>query len=137
MKHLYLVGVAALLGLAACAVTLDMPEPDEGRTLFVENCAICHGVGGKGNGELADDLSPKPADLTMISARNKGLFPRTKVLSIIDGYTRMQSDGENMPEFGLLLDGDTIPLEVDDSDQQSPVPRPLAALVVYLESIQL
>lgn len=136
MKHLYLVGVAALLGLASCAVTLDMPEPDEGRALFVENCAICHGADGKGNGELADDLSPKPADLTMISARNKGRFPRTKVLSIIDGYTRMQSDGENMPEFGLLLDGDTIPLEVDDSDQQSPVPRPLAALVVYLESIQ-
>ena len=127
---------AATMGMAvvaACAVT-DMPEPDEGRALYVENCALCHGPAGRGNGEIAAGLSPKPTDLTRISARNGGAFPRAQVLSQIDGYTR-QAPQEEMPEFGLLLRGDTVPVDVGDG-QMSPVPRPLAALMVYLESIQ-
>ena len=38
-------------------------------------------------------------------------------------------------EFGLLLRGETVPVDVGDG-QFTPVPRPLAALMVYLESIQ-
>jgi hypothetical protein len=40
-----------------------------------------------------------------------------------------------MPEFGLLLEGDTVPVDVGDG-VFTPTPRPLAALLVYLESIQ-
>ena len=119
--------------LAACAVT-DMPEPDEGRALFTENCAMCHGPAGRGDGELAAGLDPVPPDLTTIAARNEGAFPRAHVLSVIDGYTRMDP-AEDMPEFGLLLRGETVPVDVGDG-QFTPVPRPLAALMVYLESIQ-
>ncbi|SDN45544.1 Cytochrome c [Lutimaribacter pacificus] len=119
--------------LAACAVT-DMPEPDEGRALFTENCAMCHGPAGRGDGELAAGLDPAPPDLTTIAARNEGAFPRAHVLSVIDGYTRMDP-AEDMPEFGLLLRGPTVPVDVGDG-QFTPVPRPLAALMVYLESIQ-
>lgn len=127
---------AAILGcvtVAACAVE-DMPEPDEGRALFAENCAMCHGASGRGDGELAAGLDPAPSDLTTIAARNGGAFPRAHVLSVIDGYTRMDP-AEDMPEFGLLLRGETVPVDVGDG-QFTPVPRPLAALMVYLETIQ-
>ncbi len=127
---------AAVLGgvlLAACAVE-DMPEPDEGRALFVENCAMCHGASGRGDGEIAAGLRPRPADLTTIAARNGGAFPRAQVLSKIDGYARSDPQ-QDMPEFGLLLRGDTVPVDVGDG-QLTPVPRPLAALMTYLESIQ-
>ncbi|SDI69542.1 c-type cytochrome [Lutimaribacter saemankumensis] len=127
---------AAVLGgvlLAACAVE-DMPEPDEGRALFVENCAMCHGASGRGDGEIAAGLRPRPADLTTIAARNGGAFPRAQVLSKIDGYARSDPQ-QDMPEFGLLLRGDTVPVDVGDG-QFTPVPRPLAALMTYLESIQ-
>lgn len=127
---------AAVLGgvlLAACAVE-DMPEPDEGRALFVENCAMCHGASGRGDGEIAAGLRPRPADLTTIAARNGGAFPRAQVLSKIDGYARSDPQ-QDMPEFGLLLRGDTLPVDVGDG-QLTPVPRPLAALMTYLESIQ-
>lgn len=43
--------------------------------------------------------------------------------------------GKEMPEFGALLEGDTVPVDVGDG-VLTPTPRPLAALLAYLESIQ-
>ena len=34
-----------------------------GKTLFQENCASCHGIGGQGDGGAATALSPAPANL--------------------------------------------------------------------------
>jgi hypothetical protein len=64
-----------------------------------------------------------------------GEFPRAHVLSVIDGYDRTGLPGKDMPEFGLLLEGDTVPVDVGDG-VLTPTPRPLAALMAYLESIQ-
>ncbi len=36
-----------------------------GRQVFLQNCATCHGVDGKGDGPAAANLNPKPADLTV------------------------------------------------------------------------
>lgn len=132
-------GIACgMLVLAGCMMR-NMPEPDEGAALFATNCTMCHGPAGRGDGALAAEMRAdqgrKPADLTTISARNKGVFPRAEVLSYIDGYTRGRLDARNMPEFGLLLEGPTVPVDAGDG-VMSPVPRPLAALMIYLESIQ-
>jgi putative copper resistance protein D len=35
-----------------------------GRLLYQDSCAICHGIGGYGDGPAAEDQNPKPADLT-------------------------------------------------------------------------
>jgi mono/diheme cytochrome c family protein len=111
-----------------------MPEPVEGQIVFDQNCAICHGPSGQGDGLIASNLEVAPPDLTRITFRAQDVFPRTQVLSVIDGYTR-KSPEEDMPEFGLLLQGETVPVVLEDGTL-SPVPRPLAALLVYLESIQ-
>ena len=126
--------IATLVLFAACVPT-DMPEPPEGRALYDANCAICHGASGRGDGEFAEGLSPAPADLTTLATRNNGTFPTIDVLSTIDGYTRMESADQNMPEFGLLLRGDTVPVDTGDGTL-TPTPRPLAALLAYLQSIQ-
>jgi len=53
---------------ATPGLTLTNPFlPDEqslaiGQKLFVENCAVCHGEQGRGNGPAAAQLSPKPPD---------------------------------------------------------------------------
>jgi len=120
------------VGLVACA-HVSMPEPPEGRALYVENCASCHGPQGTGDGPWAEMIEPAPADLTRLS--EEGKFDRARVLSIIDGYDRTGLPGHEMPEFGALLQGDTVPLDVGDG-RMTPTPRPLAALLVYLESIQ-
>ncbi|WP_258523617.1 cytochrome c [Roseovarius sp. TE539] len=113
--------------------TVSMPEPSEGQALFAENCAQCHGEDGRGQGPWAAAMNPPPTDLTQLS--ENGEFPRAHVLSVIDGYDRTGLPGKEMPEFGLLLRGDTVPVDVGDG-VMTPTPRPLAALMIYLESIQ-
>ena len=127
-------GLAALAALAACK-TNEMPQASDGRKLYVENCTICHGPAGLGDGPAARGQNPAPKDLTLIEVRNGGVFPRARVLSILDGYTRVDLPGDNMPEFGALLSGDLIPVDVGDG-RQTPTPRKLVALLEYLESIQ-
>jgi hypothetical protein len=78
-------------------------------------------------------MNPAPSDLTQLS--ENGTFPRARVLSTIDGYHRAQVPGQHMPEFGALLKGETVPIDTGDG-VMTPTPRPLAALLSYLESIQ-
>jgi mono/diheme cytochrome c family protein len=132
MKYLTLTALPALALLAACA-TEEMPEAREGEKLFANNCTACHDYRGTGSPELVGGQTAP--DLTQISARNDGEFPVAQVLSQIDGYGRGKVSTEVMPEFGLLLQGDLVPIEVDGT--LTPTPRPLAALLAYLESIQV
>ena len=131
----------ALLLLAACepAATpggsATMPDPGDGRALFVQNCAVCHGDNARGDGPMARAMKKAPKDLTLISVRHGDKFPRAKILSVIDGYARSNLDGPNMPEFGELLKGDLVPFDSGDG-KPTPTPRKLVAILEYLESIQ-
>lgn len=126
-------GLSGLGILGACMQPTAMPEASEGRALYAENCVQCHGASGKGDGPWAKDMQPAPTDLTQLSRQYK--FPRARVLSTIDGYHRAELPGQQMPEFGLLLQGETVPVNTGDG-VMTPTPRPLAALLAYLESIQ-
>ncbi len=48
---------------------LMSPSHAEGRRLFATYCATCHGESGKGDGQNASRLSPRPPDLTASVAR--------------------------------------------------------------------
>jgi len=56
-----------------------------GEAEYLNSCAVCHGVEGKGDGPLSDLLVKRPADLTSISKRNGGRFPYARVIAVIDG----------------------------------------------------
>ncbi|MGD9864609.1 MAG: cytochrome c [Pseudodonghicola sp.] len=129
----FLIAVPVLAVLAACAADemQQMPGPAEGEQIFADNCTACHDYRGEG-GTLAAGV--KAPDLTRIAARNGGEFPRARVLSQIDGYGRGKA-ADVMPEFGSLLEGELVPVEVEGT--MTPTPRPLAALLAYLESIQV
>ena len=45
-------------------VKADATSIAEGQKLYTKYCSECHGDTGKGDGEMAGDLNPKPADLT-------------------------------------------------------------------------
>lgn len=124
-------GLFAVLYLSGCAVN-EMPGPDEGAMLFADNCAACHGYRAEGGELVGGQYAP---ELTGIAARHEGVFPRAQVLSQIDGYGRGKVSAEVMPEFGSLLEGELVPVEIDGT--LTPTPRPLAALLAYLESIQV
>ncbi len=83
--------VGALLAAVVMAVATvahaqeKLQPPDEGKRDFESSCAICHGVGGKGDGSYAPSHELKPPDLTLLTARNRGEFPYARVAEIIDG----------------------------------------------------
>lgn len=130
-----------LTGLAAVAVAVtgcmeaEMPDAREGHRAYEAHCAMCHGAGGRGDGPLAADLSVAPVDLTGLARTAGGTFPVNRVLSYIDGYKRQAPEAVEMPEFGLLLEGPSVPVATG-AGVFTPTPRPLAALLAYLESLQ-
>ena len=122
-----------ILGLiAACTRTDIMPGPAEGEQVFAANCVACHDYRGQGADLSGGGEEP---DLTRIAARRDGAFPRAEILTKIDGYGRGKVSAEIMPAFGALLEGELVPVEIDGV--MTPTPRPLAALLSYLESIQV
>ncbi|MFW2544165.1 c-type cytochrome [Primorskyibacter sp. 2E107] len=135
MMHKIAITLAATAFLAACQDTNVMPEAQDGRALFMQNCAVCHGEDAKGDGPMARGMAKPPKNLTLIKVRNKDSFPRARIMSVIDGYARSDMTGPSMPEFGALLEGDLIPFDSGDGIQ-TPTPRKLVALLEYLESIQ-
>jgi mono/diheme cytochrome c family protein len=119
-----------VLGLAGC---VDAPEPD-GKQLFMDNCASCHGTDATGGGTLSRNLAKAAPDLTTLSVRHGGTFPRDYVMSTIDGLSRAPHFSSDMPEFGAGDMGDTVVVEMDGLG--IPVPRDLLALTAYLERVQ-
>ncbi|MBR9844041.1 MAG: cytochrome c [Rhodobacteraceae bacterium] len=135
MKRGVIFAMVGAVGLVLACTAYEMPEHREGAAIYEQNCAMCHGSDGRGDGEVAAGMSPAPADLTVLARSNGGAFPVSRVLSQVDGYLKGDMAGDDMPEFGVLLEGDLVPVETDDGIM-TPTPRPLAALLAYLETIQ-
>lgn len=124
--------VVAGLALAGC-VPKDQETPDPKQD-FADFCAACHGAGGKGDGVAAAGLKKKPADLTVLSAKNHGAFPTTRVMAQIWGYAGAKGRGV-MPDFAPLMAGETVPYDGGDGIQ-TPTPVRLVALAEYLKTLQ-
>ena len=130
----FYLGIGIILaGLLACSGPF-MPGQAEGKAFFDQNCVSCHGKGGRGDGPLSAGLPTAPADLTMLSSSNGGEFPITGALGYIYGDPVQGHLARVMPEFGGAMSDDLVPVEIDGVF--TPTPRVLAALLVYLESIQ-
>lgn len=74
---------------------------EKGRAEFLSKCAECHGADGKGAGRTSSMLKIKPADLTLLAKRNKGVFSPDAVAETIDGRRAVQSHRNSaMPIWG-------------------------------------
>jgi mono/diheme cytochrome c family protein len=72
-----------------------------GKLQFRQYCAQCHGMSGVGNGPVAPALKKKPANLTLLSKNNGGVFPETEVRDFIDGTKTSAAHGSReMPIWG-------------------------------------
>jgi mono/diheme cytochrome c family protein len=140
MRKLSLSSAAALLILAvmpAVQANSQTPVPaDPGRGDFMNYCAACHGVEAKGDGTVAEFLTITAADLTQMSLRNGGIFPRQRAIEVIDGRAQVSVHGErDMPVWG-----DWFKFEADSdgagTKTEKVVRERITALVDYLESIQ-
>jgi mono/diheme cytochrome c family protein len=140
MRKLSLIGTLALLILAggpAVQANSQTPIPaDPGRGDFMNYCAACHGVSGIGDGTVAEFLTLSAANLTQMSLKNGGIFPRQRAIEVIDGRAQVSVHGErDMPVWG-----DWFKFEAGsdgaDAKAEKIVRERITALVDYLETLQ-
>ena len=51
-------------------VKFSQQSVDAGKEIYSKNCVPCHGAAGKGDGAMADKLTPKPSDLTAATLKH-------------------------------------------------------------------
>lgn len=126
--------------IAALAAPPALAEGPDGATLYTENCAVCHGASGNGNGPFEMFLIEKPADLTALAAQNGGAFPFDHVYRIIDGRADYAAHGpRSMPIWGtdFKLDAQLQTYaERDGQDAETIVTQRILALIDHLRGMQ-
>ncbi len=137
MIRQFLVATTALALSASVAHTQTPPKvkqvpaqraPVEGKAMFDQYCAVCHGKDAKGSGPAASALKKAPSDLTKISTRNGGAFPEVKVGRYIEGRDEVESHGtRDMPMWGDVFKS------LDSPDTAN---RRVFALVEHLKALQ-
>jgi mono/diheme cytochrome c family protein len=75
-----------------------------GSDTFREYCAVCHGIGGRGNGPAASALKVPPPDLTLLRNRNDKIFPEDQIRAMLLGQRPLPSHGSaDMPIWGPIF----------------------------------
>ena len=103
-KHLkiFFSGLGYLLIVSAPSVFGNMGDVEHGQQVYETYCVTCHGTTGQGDGPLAADLNPRPANLTSTKIRQAS--DEMIVTSIRKGKS-----GTAMPAWeGDLSDQDII-----------------------------
>ena len=97
MRHLTMVLTATFLPFG----TSMAEELGYGHAEYLNSCAACHGVGGRGDGPMANDLTTRPADITRLAEQEGGEFPYWRVFAVIDGRFIVPGHGDrDMPIWG-------------------------------------
>lgn len=110
-----------------------------GAQQFIQYCAPCHGNDGIGNGPVASELKRKPANLTLLSKNNNGVFPTSEVHDFIFGTREIAAHGtREMPVWGYAfmfrpgaMAGPFVPVRTPQQAEEK-----INLLVDYLKSIQ-
>ena len=97
-------GIPAVYRGARNPLSPDASTISEGRTLYQENCASCHGATGMGDREAAQALSPSPALLAYMIQMPMAV-DEYMLWSISDGG---EAFGSAMPAFKGALTNDEI-----------------------------
>jgi hypothetical protein len=94
----WLLTAGILIGGNSCAWAQGFDAP---KVEYLSHCASCHGDSAKGDGPRAAKLSTRPTDLTILSKKNRGVFPLSAVYAAIDGRNTNSSNGaHDMPIWG-------------------------------------
>ncbi|MDV7142292.1 cytochrome c [Tropicimonas sp. TH_r6] len=136
--------VLGILAIGAICLAPQVGLAEEeliGSDEYMISCLACHGVGGKGNGPMAEYLTVDPTDLTMITRENDNVFPLLEVFMVIDGRSVIgahgvrQTEGWEMPVWGTRY-SDDIGNKYGPYGGEQAVRARILELVYYIQSIQ-
>ena len=113
LKHLLVTAMAATLAVSMAyadqtqsKVTIPSGRtmPSSGKQMYVNYCASCHGVDGRGNGPAVAALKMPPTDLTLLNRNNHGVFPETHIVTVLQYGAEFPSHGSvEMPVWGPIF----------------------------------
>jgi mono/diheme cytochrome c family protein len=116
---------------AKVIIQVDKTNPTNGKQMYTNYCAPCHGVDGRGHGPAATALRTPPVDLTGVAKANHGKFPDTHIVSVLQFGAEVPAHGSaDMPVWGPIL-GKMNHVNSQDKDLR------ISNLSRYLESIQV
>ena len=102
---------------------------DQGKAMFENYCAACHGTDGKGEGPARSALKGTPADLTMLAQKNGGKFPATHVAAKLREVDQPVHGSKEMPIWGPLLSSVS-------GSSDAEVQMRISNLTKYIETLQ-
>ena len=111
-------------------IPVEKTSPADGKLMYRNYCAPCHGTDGKGNGPAASALKNAPTDLTKMAQMNNGKFPDSHVVVVLKFGTEIPAHGSaTMPVWGPIL-ANMSHINTVERDLR------ISNLARYLESIQ-
>lgn len=136
------IGIAGLAALLLGVLSSQGFGQNEGGVGTAERdfrlyCSTCHGENGRGDGPKTFGLSVPPPDLTGLSRRNGGAFPRERLQAIIDGRETLKNHGEReMPVWGVWFKMEAEEDLGGAEGDEGTVQRRIRALIDFLETLQ-
>ena len=131
MKRFMAVSVVLVLSTGGALAQ----DASAGAEIYARHCASCHGIAGSGDGPMSPVLLIQPSDLTTLTERYDGTFPKERVVMRIDGRDPLVSHGSPMPVYGDFFEGEDIILKTE-TGQPVLTSVPVADLLAYLEGLQ-
>lgn len=129
-------GAAPQVEIKEAPVTWKQVALGDGEQLYVELCAVCHGLDGRGNGPAAPALSAPLPDLTRLALNNDGEFPTKEVQRAIRGEAAIVAHGTSeMPVWGRVFRDVRPDLKI--SLREGFAELRIFHLTTYVESLQV
>ena len=111
-------------------VPIKNTSPNDGKSMFDNYCAVCHGKDGKGTGPAASALKATPTDLTALAKNAGGKYPAPHVASVIRGQATTTAHGsKDMPVWGPLFSSIS-------QGHEAQVQQRITNLVEYVGTLQ-
>jgi len=74
-------------------VAVSDSQPESGKQMYQDYCAVCHGMNGKGNGPAVQFLKTPPPDLTTMDKRYYPTSVASKVSAVLRSGTASRVHG--------------------------------------------
>jgi len=115
---------------AKVVIPVERVNPTDGKLMYSNYCAPCHGADGRGGGPVAGVLKSQPTDLTTLAKAHGGKFPDTHVVAVLQFGPDVPAHGTaQMPVWGPIL-GSISNVQTQEKNLR------MSNLSRYLKSIQ-
>jgi mono/diheme cytochrome c family protein len=125
--------------LCVSGSALSQAKYDFGKREYGANCAGCHGMSGRGDGDYKPWLTKSPTELHTLSKNNGGVFPVERMYQVIDGRQFVPAHGSrDMPIWGEVYRAKAGESYMDvPYDPEAFVRTRILALIDYIHRLQV